>query len=189
MELQGVTAERMAKGQGCGMEPQARCLGAPTGLPIFSYTWPQRWYSRIQVCWGSIQPGLSPIERVPQDRMADRRQVGPQLVGAASVGLEFQPAPERTGLQELPVGVSGFAGRVGAIKGWLAALAGQGKVNTSRWLGRHAEHIGPVGLVHQSLGEQLAQGPVQGRVEGQQHQARDVPIEPMHQLGRGPLLP
>ena len=71
MELQGVTAERMAKGQGRGMEPQARCLQAPTDPPIFGYTWPQRWYSRIQVCLGWVLPGLRPIERVPQDRMAD----------------------------------------------------------------------------------------------------------------------
>ena len=71
MELQVVTAERMAKGQGRGMEPQAAGgrLSSATSL------------------WHGF--ALIPIERVPQDRMADRRQVGPQLVGAAGVGLEF----------------------------------------------------------------------------------------------------
>ena len=112
----------------------------------------------------------------------------PQLVGAAGEGLEFQPAPEPTGFQQLPVGVGGFAGRVGSIEGRVAALAGQGQANAPRGLGRHAEHIGPVGLAHQPLGEQLAQGPVQVRLEGQEHQAGGVPIEPVHQLGRGPLL-
>ena len=120
--------------------------------------------------------------------MADLRQVDPQLVGAAGEGLEFQPAPMGTGLQQLPVGVGGLACRIGSIEGRVAALAGQGQANAPRGLGRHAEHIGPVGLAHQPLGEQLAQGPVQVRLEGQEHQAGGVPIEPVHQLGRGPLL-
>jgi hypothetical protein len=121
--------------------------------------------------------------------MADGVQVGPQLVGAARVGVEFQPAPEPTAFQQLPVGVGGFAGRVGSIEGGLAALAGQGQANAPHGLGRHAAHIGPVGLVHQPLGEQLAKGPMQVWLEGQEHQAGGVAIEPMHQLGRGPLLP
>jgi hypothetical protein len=111
-------------------------------------------------------PGWSPIERIPQDRMADGGQVGPQLVGAAGVGLEFEPAPARPGLQQLPVGVGCFARRIGPIEGWLAAVAGQGQLDTPGWLAGHADHIGPVGLAHQPLGEKLAEGPVQSRLEG-----------------------
>ena len=81
-------------------------------------------------------------------------------MGAAGLGLQLQAAPAWAGREQLPVGVGGFAGRVMAVKGGMAAQAGQGQVDAAGWLGRHSQHVGPVGLAHQPFGEQLAQGPV-----------------------------
>ena len=129
---------------------------------------------------------LAAIFAVADDRMADRRHVDAQLVGAAGERLELDPGGAVAGALDHPVAGARRLAAGDVDMHLLAAgarLLGDGEIDQAVLDRGHADDQRPIDLARGAAGKGLREESGGARRPGEQQDARRVLVEPVDELG------
>ena len=135
---------------------------------------------------GRGEAGCVGIQRVAQNRMPERGQMQADLVRTTGEGHHFQAGAVGVAAQHPPAGLGRTAGdRIDAIPWGPHEVAGDRQIDQpviGRW---QAPHEALVSLPHRAGFELSAEISLGVDIEGHQHEARGVAVEPVDDDGRG----
>ena len=107
------------------------------------------------------------INGITEDWTTERRQMGPELVGAARERLQPDPLCRWIPPGQTPTGAASTAIRMGPITGRVTLQAGEGYVDATAKARERRADIGAIKLVHPAGSKQGAESPQGLRRTGQ----------------------